>query len=338
MRAYKALNQQIFTSGEYKLVPIRHEDRYDIMQWRNEQMYHLRQSEPLTKEKQDWYFHQVVTQLFDQDRPSQILFSFLKDGVCIGYGGLVHINWVDKNAEISFIMNTSLEPNAFHENWVAYLLLIEQIAFKELSLHKIYTYAFDLRPKLYQALSSSGFIEDARLNEHCLFEGKYIDVLIHSKINCGLYFRLAELRDLATTFKWATDKQVRAYSLNQNEIKIEEHEAWFKNKIVDGNCLYYIVEFKSQEIGSLRLDIDNAGTALISYLLDPNFHGRGFGKKILEFGILRARVTGRIKKLVGIVMKDNAPSIHLFYKLGFISKTVTEAHLLQFEMLINENS
>ena len=56
MRVYKALNQNIFSNAEFKIVPIRFEDRDDIMKWRNEQMYHLRQDKPLTQKFQDNYF------------------------------------------------------------------------------------------------------------------------------------------------------------------------------------------------------------------------------------------------------------------------------------------
>lgn len=183
MRTYKVLHQQVFTNQNYSLVPIRHEDRYDIMQWRNEQLFHLRQSQPLTREKQENYFTNVVAKLFDQEQPNQILFSFLENGVCIGYGGLVHINWIDKNAEISFIMNTSLERVNFNHIWKIYLDLIERIAFEELKFHKIFTYAFDLRPHLYNVLENNKYIREATLTEHCLFEGKYVDVVIHSKIS-----------------------------------------------------------------------------------------------------------------------------------------------------------
>lgn len=183
MSRYRILQQQKFSFGKYALVPIRMEDRYDIMRWRNEQIYHLRQNKPLTQADQDRYFSEVVSQLFDQEQPEQILFSFLEDGQCIGYGGLVHINWRDNHAELSFIMDTAIEARRFREVWLAYLPLIEQVAFEELKLHKIFTYAFDLRPHLYAVLEESTFFEDARLKDHCLFEGKYIDVLIHSKIN-----------------------------------------------------------------------------------------------------------------------------------------------------------
>jgi len=165
---YKILTEQQFKSGEYSIVPIRSEDRYVIMNWRNEQIYHLRQSKPLTKEDQDRYFDYVVSQLFEQEKPNQILFSFLSNDICVGYGGLVHINWIDKNAEISFLINTDLEKDFFNEFWKIYLSLIEKVAFDELSLHKIYTYAYDLRPHLYVVLEDCGFNKDAVLKEHIL--------------------------------------------------------------------------------------------------------------------------------------------------------------------------
>lgn len=182
MNSYKVLNKQEFNKGKFSIVPIRFEDRLDIMKWRNEQIYHLRQEKPLTEEDQNWYFENVVSKLFDAEKPDQILFSFLENETCIGYGGLVHINWTDKNAEISFIMNTSLEQDHFHENWSSYLELIETVAFNELRLHKLYVYAFDLRPHLYDVLIDNAYFLDARLKEHCNFNGKFIDVIIHSKI------------------------------------------------------------------------------------------------------------------------------------------------------------
>ena len=183
MESYKVLNNQIFSNEEYSIVPIRYEDRMTILKWRNEQIYHLRQAKPLTEKDQDVYFDTVVNTLFDQERPDQILFSYMENDVCIGYGGLVHINWIDKNAEISFIMNTELEKDFFAKHWSIYLGLIEQVAFKDLEFHKLITYAFDVRPHIYEIIENAGFVKEATLKEHCLFNGEYKDVIMHRKFN-----------------------------------------------------------------------------------------------------------------------------------------------------------
>jgi hypothetical protein len=180
---YKCLSKQLFSNEEYSIIPIRKEDSYDIMKWRNEQIYHLRQNKPLTAEDQDNYFDKVVTPLFENEKPNQILFSYLKDDKCIGYGGLVHINWIDQNAEISFIMETNLEKNLFEFHWTTFLKLIEKVAFKDIKLHKLFVFAFDIRPNLYTVLGKSNYFKDAVLKEHCFIRDCFKDVVIHSKIN-----------------------------------------------------------------------------------------------------------------------------------------------------------
>jgi RimJ/RimL family protein N-acetyltransferase len=157
------------------------EDRHAIRKWRNEQIFHLRQHKLLSKEDQDTYFNTVVKSLFSQEQPNQILFSYLEDNKCIGYGGLVHINWIDKNAEISFLTKTDIKGKAYELQMLNFMYLIEQVAFKELNFHKLFTYAFDVRPEIYDIIEKSGFNKEATLKEHCFFDNKFIDVIIHSK-------------------------------------------------------------------------------------------------------------------------------------------------------------
>ena len=176
MSSYKVLKNQIFFNNGYSIVPLRYEDRMSILKWRNEQLYHLRQDKPISKFDQENYFSSVVNKLFEQEQPRQLLFSFLHGKNCIGYGGLVHINWIDKNAEISFVMETKLEKEYFELYWVTFLKLLEKIAFKELFFNKIYTHAFDLRPHLYPILEKQNFVKE---NQYTDTNGN--KVVIHSK-------------------------------------------------------------------------------------------------------------------------------------------------------------
>ncbi len=177
------MNIQRYSKKEYTIVPIRDQDQLLIMRWRNEQMYHLRQTEFLTEEKQALYFKDVVAGLFEEDYPNQLLFSFMKNEQCIGYGGLVHIDWIEKEGELSFIMNTALELNYFEEIWTAFLKLIEKPIFEELRFQQIKTYAYDLRPKLYEVLEKNGYFRYKTLVEEVLIKDERVNVVIHKKIN-----------------------------------------------------------------------------------------------------------------------------------------------------------
>ena len=227
---YKCLSQNKFSNGEYKIVPLRFEDRIDIMKWRNDQMYHLRQDKPLTEKSQEDYFNGIVAKLFDQEKPNQILFSYLKNGNCIGYGGLVHINWIERTAEVSFIMETSLERNEFDLHWSTYLDLLKKIAFKDLKFKSLNTYAYDLRPFLYPILEKNNFNLKEQLISEIEIDGKKTDVFIHECSNPILLMKIREANynDTKLIFNWSNDPLVRAQSFNSNIIEFENHKNWFK--------------------------------------------------------------------------------------------------------------
>ncbi len=178
---YKCLKINELKIGNFEIVPIRFDDRYTIMKWRNDQIYHLRQKSVLSSKEQDDYFENIVSELFILDNPNQILFSFLENSIVVGYGGLVHINWNDLNAEISFLIDTNKEDENFEIYWVAFLELIEKVAFEDIMLNKIFTYSYDIRPKLYPALVKMDFHFEARLINHIKWDKGFVDVVIYSK-------------------------------------------------------------------------------------------------------------------------------------------------------------
>ena len=323
--AYNCLSQNEFVFEDYKLVPIRYEDRLDIMKWRNAQMYHLRQDKPLTEKPQDDYFSGTVNSLFDQEKPNQILFSYLKNGKCIGYGGLVHINWIDKNAEISFILDTNLESNEFNFHWTNYLELLEQVAFKELFLHKIFTYAFDIRPHLYLVLEQNNYKNEAILKEHCFFEDIFIDVYIHEKKNI-FSLQKAKQEDAKLLFKWANEPEVRKNALNTDLIEWENHFNWFTNKLSNSKSKIFIFENENTKIGQIRIDKVDKDRWVIDYSIDKDHRGKGYGF-LMTNALLRSYNNF---KFLAIVRSENIPSQKVFEKLNFIRKFHQEDGIIKY--------
>ena len=183
MKKYASLKKQIFKSNNLSLVPIRYEDRYKIMNWRNEQIYHLRQSKPLEKKDQDHYFNNIIEDFFNNPTPQQILFSYLEDDICIGYGGLVNINWYDERAEMSFLLDSSLKKNKDNYNnyFSIFIHLIKEIAFKEIKLNRIFTETYAFRSNHIQVLENNKFKIEGIMKEHISMkeEGRFYDSIIH---------------------------------------------------------------------------------------------------------------------------------------------------------------
>lgn len=327
MRSYKCLSAYSYEQGLFRLVPIRNEDQYLIMKWRNEQIYHLRQVKPLTKEDQKQYFETVVSELFTQSHPKQLLFSFLENDICIGYGGLVHINWTDKHAEVSFIMNTELEANRFSEIWKAYLELLPEIAFNDLGFHKLFTYAYDLRPHLFPVLEGSGFKLEARLKDHCLFNGQYKDVLIHSLWNNEqeVYLREAIADDIQLLFDWANEPSVRNNSLNSEPIPFETHRKWFDSQLTNPDSKLFILTDGAEPLGQIRIQKKNLLWE-IGYSIDKKHRGKKLGEAIVR--LLVERFNNYSFK--AIVKKENSASLKVFQNLGFETIPTDQADILTF--------
>ena len=106
LKKYSILINNKILFKNYSIIPLRKSDIQKIRVWRNDQMNILRQTTNLTPKNQLNYFNEFIKTSFQDNKPNIILFSFLLDKICIGYGGLVHINWNSKSAEISFLNDT----------------------------------------------------------------------------------------------------------------------------------------------------------------------------------------------------------------------------------------
>lgn len=319
MPSYVCLKQQEQHLGGYSIVPLRYEDRFLIMKWRNEQIYHLRQSRPLTEDDQQRYFDNVVSKLYDNPKPEQILFSYLKEGACIGYGGLVHINWIDRNAEISFIMDTSLEAAHFAEHWSNYLTMLKEVAFTELNLHKIYTYAFDLRPHLYTMLEANGYTREATLKEHCLFNGVYKDVVLHALWN--------DRYDIINYVDCTPEQQreilalrnrddVRKWMVNTEIILEENHFKFVESLKGNLNRLYFAIYKEGRLMGTYNLTNEGNGVWDRGIIANPDMQGTGQTEK-WERQILGNLSQYAIQAVSAKVKPDNMRSISYHEKIGF---------------------
>jgi hypothetical protein len=111
-----------------------------------------------------------------------LLFSFLDGEELIGYGGLVHINWKDKNAEISFLLANDLnDRDNYLKLFTIFLKLLKEIAL-DLKLHKIYSYGYDIEAYRFEPLSNNSFENEVILKYHINIDGCLHDIKIYSLI------------------------------------------------------------------------------------------------------------------------------------------------------------
>ena len=141
----------------------------------------------------------------------------------------------------------------------------------------------------------------------------------------AIHLKHARGEDIGTTFRWACDARVRKFSFQKGEISYEEHKSWYMGKLADEACKYYLIDYKGKDIGSIRFDKDE-DNVVISYLLDPAFHGQGLGQALLIEGCkaYTREVLVRPLNIVGYVMVENVASMKIFEHLDFIKEVMAD--------------
>lgn len=158
------------------------EDIQDIRRWRNAQMEVLRQDSEISEAEQIAYFERVIWPDYASQTPKNILLTLSVENEMIGYGGLVHIDWQVRSAEVSILLrddlaNTAAELDVY---WPKYLRAIKQLSADELGLLELTTEIYALRHRHVQKLEEAGFKEVGRKIDHVIVDGKAYDSILQS--------------------------------------------------------------------------------------------------------------------------------------------------------------
>lgn len=179
--SYHCLKLSNVALGTYRISPIRSEHIEAIRCWRNAQMEVLRQTSEITPEQQQGYFANTIWPDMASPFPSNILFSYFKDREHIGYGGLVHLAWEHRRAEISFLVAPERAelPAQYRADLTHFLALMANVAFTDLGLNRLFTETYAQRESHISILEDFGLRPEGRMREHVVIEGVPTDSLIH---------------------------------------------------------------------------------------------------------------------------------------------------------------
>ena len=160
------------------------DDDIDLIRiWRNNQIRVLRQNKRISKTEQKNYFYKVVRKETKKNKPNLILFSIKKNEKTIGYCGLVHISWLNKHAEISFLLDHKLKER--EKNYKPIMLRsfnkLFQIGFNKLNLKKLTTETFAYRKDHINIYKILGMKQEGVLKKQYKKSNKLIDSILHAK-------------------------------------------------------------------------------------------------------------------------------------------------------------
>lgn len=180
-RHFACLSRAAVSDGRHSITTIQDAHIEPVRQWRNAQMDVLRQTQLLTEDDQTAYYARCIWPTLADSNPTNILLAFLEDGQLMGYGGLVHVSWPDKRAEVSFLLDPALAASAtgYAARFSAFLSLLKQLAFEDLGLNRLWTETFASRSHHIAVLEANGFRAEGCLRRHVYIAGSWVDSLLH---------------------------------------------------------------------------------------------------------------------------------------------------------------
>lgn len=180
-RRYTCFPRDTLTLGAFAINTLQDRHIEPIRLWRNAQLDVLRQTVPLSADEQARYYETSIWPTMSLAEPTNILLSFSEHDQPIGYGGLVHVAWNDRRAEVSFLLapEYAAAPSEYTSRFAAFLKLIKMLAFDDLRLHRLWTETFATRGDHIKILEANGFQLEGRLREHVSVGGRRVDSLIH---------------------------------------------------------------------------------------------------------------------------------------------------------------
>ena len=129
--------------------------------------------------------------------------------------------------------------------------------------------------------------------------------------------RAANRSDCEDVYMWRSDFISRTMSFNSKIPSYKEHIHWFNSSLNNANRELYVGVVGSTKIGICRFDRNRkCGVDEVSININPNFRGRGYGKRLLASSI---KCFQKIKQneLLARIKPKNVVSLKIFKSLGF---------------------
>jgi len=136
-----------------------------------------------------------------------------------------------------------------------------------------------------------------------------------------IQFRSIRESDLMLLQKWRNSNKIFPYNAQFFLLNLENQKKWFIEQKKSNSSKMFIVTFKNKPIGVcglIHLDDENKTADVAIIIGETQFHGKGFGKKILQKLIIYGFNKLNLNRIGADIFEFNKISENLFFDLNFI--------------------
>ena len=149
-----------------------------------------------------------------------------------------------------------------------------------------------------------------------LVDGKGSLRVYHTLKQNLLTLRPITLKDRHRVWQWANDRETRSLSFSSDKISWDSHKKWFRKKLKDPFCHFFMGEKGNKPVGHIRYDVQNR-KAVLSLTVAPEWRGRGIGNDLVRISSFNMFQKTRIKQIEAYVLPQNKNSMNLFHRNQF---------------------
>ena len=129
--------------------------------------------------------------------------------------------------------------------------------------------------------------------------------------------------DCGLLWEWANDPATRANSFDSAPIPLEQHKEWFRAKLQDSHCRFWMATNKNLgKVGVVRFEC-NGAEATISASLAPHARGMSYGKRLISSACEQMFAVPEINLVRALIKPANKASVRAFERAGFSRGTDT---------------
>lgn len=138
----------------------------------------------------------------------------------------------------------------------------------------------------------------------------------------NIFLRKIEYSDSELIVSWRNSNDVKVNLFSQEDISLEQHLSWMKNKVESGESIQFIIEAikEKKPIGTIFIkNIDNKNNKgeFGIFIGDYQFRGLGYGTMATKMIVNYAFTHLCLNKIYLHVIENNQAGIHSYKKAGF---------------------
>lgn len=155
-----------------------------------------------------------------------------------------------------------------------------------------------------------------------------------------IFLRPMEEKDAPFIVKWRNDPDIKKWMFSQEELTIESHLLWFKNKNNHNRIDYIICDRKNEKpIGTVNFsNIENKTAEAGKILGNKDYWGRGIATEALLLWLNFGFNEIGLNLIHTRTMQDNFSSIKVNEKIGFrmAKREVIDVNNTKYDIIIME--